>query len=118
MATGKKSFVVGEAYKSGSDYHLRGTVKDDKFEFIIDDSYYKRYSSSDSKGKVVEIYRNPEMPSLAFQQKSLNVIFAKQWRDSSELKVSAKSSLWIAIILLFVSSIFYVTSRFISTKSE
>ena len=114
----KKNFVIDGVYKNGSEYYLRGTVKDEEFEFAVVGTDYQRFSHSGSKGQIVEIYINPEMPSLVFQQKSLNVIFAEQWRDPSELKVSAKSTLWIAIILLLISFFLCLTARLVRKNAE
>ena len=114
----KEEFVIEDAYNDGSDYVLRGKIQNDKFEFAIDEVAYQRYSHSDSMGQVVGIYRNPGLPSFAFQQRSLNVIFAEQWRDISELEVSAKSTLCIAVISLLVSFFFFFTARFIRKNAE
>jgi hypothetical protein len=96
---------------NGSDYYLRGTTKDNEFEFAIDASDYERFSPPHSKSKVVQIYRNPELLSVAFQKRSLNVIFAEEWRDASELEVSARSTLWIAIFSLLISIVFWLTAK-------
>lgn len=113
----KEHFVVSGTRMSpssgdqGSDYYLRGKTEDDEFEFAIEASDYERFSQPGSKGEVVEIYRNSEMLSVAFQKQSLNVIFAEQWRDASELEVSARSTLWLAIVSLLLSSVFYLIAR-------
>ena len=95
----------------GSNYYLQGAAGDDEFEFAIDASDYERFSQPDFKGTVVQIYRNSEMASIAFQKRSLNVIFAEEWRDLSELEISARSTRWLSIISFLLSVAFYLTAR-------
>jgi hypothetical protein len=113
----KSDFVISgtrmrpSAGDGGSDYYLRGVGGNDEFEFAIDASDYERFSQPGFKGRVVQIYRNSEMASIAFQKRSLNVIFAEEWRDLSEVEISARSTLWLAIISFLLSVAFYLTAR-------
>ena len=40
----KKNFVIDGVYKNGSEYYLRGTVKDEEFEFAVVGTDYQRFS--------------------------------------------------------------------------
>ncbi|MGE9270365.1 MAG: hypothetical protein ACQKBU_06135 [Verrucomicrobiales bacterium] len=93
------------------DYYLRGTTKGDEFEFTIDSQTYRRFSQLDDEAAVIQIYRNPEMASVAFQRRSLNVLLADEWRDRSELEISAKSTLSLAIGSLFLSVVVSLTAK-------
>ncbi|MBK1880843.1 hypothetical protein JIN85_00370 [Luteolibacter pohnpeiensis] len=95
-----------------SGYRLEGFIGSESITFSVDSSKYEYFSQPKARGEVVQIYRNPKAMSVTFQQKSLNVIFADEWRDLEPLVISARSTMWIAIALFSVAAVLWIIARF------
>src|SRR5688572_19681662 len=67
--------VTGTEVRHGEDYFLRGQGERKEYAFLISSSRYEAYSSPAAVGQKLTLFRNPAMPSIAFQKESLNVIF-------------------------------------------
>ena len=88
------------AYRTGpegTDYFLKGQSKKGEYEFPISAARYENLSSAAAEGRKIILYRNPSMPSLALQKKSLHVLFEDEWRNREEVEISAKSTLWMTL---------------------
>lgn len=95
----------------GTDYYLQGASADQIYEFAIGFPDYEQYSSPTMIGKTIQVFRNPEPISIAFQKRSLNVIFAEAWRDLDDIRVSARSTLLVGAFSLVFACLFYFVAR-------
>src|SRR5690606_2171759 len=113
----KQDFVISGARMvaspgdGGTDYYLKGSSGDKNYEFAIDSASYEQYSSPTMIGKTIQVFRNPESLSIEIQKRSLNVIFAEAWRDIDDIRVSARSTLWIGVFSLMFSCLFYYVDK-------
>lgn len=103
--------MVASAGDDGTDYYLQGSSGSQVYEFAIDSSDYGKYSSPAMIGKAIQVFRHPELFSIAVQKRSLNVIFAEEWSDLDGLEVSARSTLWIGLFSLLLSCAFYLVAK-------
>jgi hypothetical protein len=105
---------VGHGTGDGTDYYLLGHGERGEYEFAISAGRYETFSSATAVGQKITVFRNPSMPSIAFQKESVNVIFEEDWRDRADVEVSAKSTMWMGAIAMLVAIPAFVSARAVS----
>ncbi|MBX3742363.1 MAG: hypothetical protein KF712_15350 [Akkermansiaceae bacterium] len=108
--------VVHRIGDDGTDYYLLGHGERGECEFAISANRYETLSSATAAGQKVTVYRNSSMPSIAFQKESASIIFEEDWRDRAEVAVSAKSTMWIAVIATVISIFAFVSAQYLSSR--
>ncbi|MES2594777.1 MAG: hypothetical protein V4662_05560 [Verrucomicrobiota bacterium] len=102
---------ISHGNDDGTSYYLRGHGEHDTYQFAIPAARYETFRSPTAAGQQFTVFRNPSMPSLEFQTKSVNVIFEEDWRDQAALKVSAKSTLWITALSMTAAILIFSLTR-------
>ena len=113
----KEQFTItGTRVTNGTDRFLQGQGESGNFDFAISGARYRDYSLPAAVGTVVTVYRTAARPSIAFQQESVNVIFAEDWRERSEVETSARSTVWLAALAMVFAISSFAGARFLARQ--
>jgi hypothetical protein len=100
----------------GTNYYLRGEAGGETYEFAVSSSIYENHAHPASLGRKLVVWRNRDMPSLAVQTKSVHVILDEDWRPLDTIRISAISTLCIALVALLVSALSFITARRLAAR--